>query len=183
MEGERFDDSQARHATAAPISARSRGPSANRAHRLLDAACSGGQIAAVNNEDRGRIEQVEAMWALPRQQRWTLLAERKPRLLRLESEARSGAWGRLPTADPRPGYETGQMKIWPDGRTTAVVRSAREPDNEADDQQLRETSNNALWLHLRLVLLLGPDSRPRDDLLRSTRAQQVGEDYLLRGTK
>jgi hypothetical protein len=70
---------------------------ANRVYRLLDAACSGGPVAAVSSKDRRRIEQVEAMMALPPHQRWALLVGREPRLLRIESKVRSGTWGRLPT--------------------------------------------------------------------------------------
>lgn len=152
---------------------------ANRVYRLLDGACSGGHVPAVDREDNRRIEEVEAMLALPRAQRWALLLEREPRLREIEEEVRSGSFGRLRCAHHRESVATGETHIGPDGRARPVMTSSGAPFSDAESQELRETANNATALHRRVSQLVGPDSAQQGLLLGSTRAQNAAEDYLM----
>jgi hypothetical protein len=153
---------------------------ANRVFRLLDAACSDGHVGPVEDQDSRRIDEVELMMALPRHERWELLAGREPRLLECESQVRSGAFGWLPGVNEQRFVKTGDFQIGPDGRKMFAARSVGAPYTEAEARALRETANNRTMLHRRIAQLLGPDSGQRDLLLGSTPAQQAAEAHLRR---
>jgi hypothetical protein len=148
-------------------------------YRLLDAACDGGHVTGVDAEDSRRIAEVEAMMALGRDERWTLLVDREPGLLDIERQVRAGMFGELRTTYHRERVRTGNTIMGPDGKKRATSRASDAPYSEAESEELRTTANNKLQLHRRVAHVVGPDSRQRDLLLRSGRARDVAEDYLL----
>jgi hypothetical protein len=152
---------------------------ANRVYRLLDAACEGGHVTGVAAEDSRRIVEVEAMMALSRDERWALLVDREPALLDIERDVRAGVFGQLRTTYHRDRVKTGRTMIGPDGKTRTGTRTSDAPYSEAESQELRTTANNKLRLHRRVAQVLGPDSRQHDLLLRSGRARDAAEDYLV----
>jgi hypothetical protein len=129
--------------------------------------------------DRRRIEEVEAMMALSRPERWALLVDREPRLLEVENEVRGGAFGGLRSDDQSRGVKTGKSRIGPDGRAMYAGRSVDGPDTQAEIHAVNVAANSRTMLHKRIAVLLGPDSGQRDLLLGSTRAHQAAEGYLL----
>jgi hypothetical protein len=138
-----------------------------------------GHVGAVDEVDRRRIEEVEAMMALPRQERWALLVDREPRLLasRTRFEAarlddcvastnreasRRVSRGSVPTVE----------RCMPGDQLMARI-------TQAEIHAVNVAANSRTMLHKRIAVLLGPDSGQRDLLLGSTRAQQAAESYLL----
>jgi hypothetical protein len=59
--------------------------------RLIEAARTGNLVTELSEDDRARIDAVEAMMKLPRAERCALLCEREPALGQVEQEVRSGA--------------------------------------------------------------------------------------------
>jgi hypothetical protein len=148
--------------------------------RLIEAARTGNPVTEVSEDERLRIDAVEAMMTLPRAERWALLCEREPALARVEQEVRSGAFGRLKSTTGHAPVETGRTSVGPDGREYRTVRSERGPSTEEWGQELREVGNNWLALRHRVALLLGPErKREGDVLLQTMRAQQAALQYLV----
>jgi hypothetical protein len=133
--------------------------------RLIEAARTGNLVTELSEDDRARIDAVEAMMKLPRAERWALLCEREPTLGRVEQEVRSGAFGRLKSTTGHAPVETGRTLIGPDGREHRTVRSGGGPYTEERMQELREVGSNGLALHRRVGLLLGPGSHRGGDVL------------------
>lgn len=147
--------------------------------RLIEAARAGTPVAAVSEDDRGRIDAVEAMMALSQAERWELLCQREPRLAGIEQDVRSGRFGRVRPTPRGQRVDTGRRSVGADGRERIVFRSERGPHSEQERRELAETAHNSSALNRRLSQLLGPASGHDDALLQTKRAQQTALAHLI----
>jgi hypothetical protein len=67
--------------------------SANRAHRLLQAALTRNAVQPPSADDRRRFEVLDPFRKLAPDEQWRELVRREPRLANVEAEARTGAFG------------------------------------------------------------------------------------------
>jgi hypothetical protein len=131
-------------------------PIPNLTHRLLQAAVSGRPVAPLDPRDQERLEQIEEVSQLPRDQIWQLLVDREPRLQELEAEAESGRFGPphfvIPDAMPR----------------------------EEQHRVARERLEGLARQRERLEPLVGPASGSDDVLLRTHMALEAAHLHLSR---
>jgi hypothetical protein len=134
-------------------------PIPNRAHRLLQAALTGGPVQPPTAEDQARIAIFKAFWAGDPEQQWVELTTREPRLVELADDVRAGQFG------PSRGVPT-----------TA-------PASDEERSEALELLGQERNLRDRLAALIGPTSRQTEVLLASQAAQNAAWLYLdrLRG--
>jgi hypothetical protein len=129
----------------------------NLAHRLLQSAVSGNPVETVRAPERERLTVLDDFAELDRDEAWQTLTTREPQLRELETDARTGRFGRL----------------------AGVIDNAMATEEKR--QIARERLNGMMELDERLKRLVGPESRRGDILLESHLALETVHSHLLSG--
>ncbi len=150
----------------------------NSVFRLLDAARNSTPVAPMSDDDRVRIEAVDALANLSPEARWAVLCEHEPRLVELARQVRSGQFGTLLTPGADRSVDMGSV-VLPDGRTGRRQRRDYDSLSAEETQDLHDSSRNYAAVRRRLLRLLGPEANRTDDVMLGTQsAQRFALQYL-----
>jgi len=123
------------------------------AHRLLQAAISDTQVEPISDDDRKRLEAIDAFAELPNDEQWRLLVEREPRLAEVEADALAGQF-----------------------RARDILALPQEERKAAAGENLRGMKR----LADRLEPLVGLSATSADVILTTYVAGQVASEHLMR---
>jgi hypothetical protein len=138
---------------------------ANRTHRLLQAAVSGGHVRSIDPQEVESIERCEQFERLSSKEAFAALCAIEPDLRTLETEAKEGRLGRRQSIEER----------W---IATREFEELDEPGREELRQQARQSSEAMKAVERRLAPLGGPDARRDDQLLTTQLAYDTAENWI-----
>jgi hypothetical protein len=155
---------------------------ANRAWRLLAAACAGGPVPPPSEDDRARMDSIDAFRALPDEDRWAYLLAREPRLGKLEEEVGRGIYGNL-ALDDHSGQVTSRIVVTKDGqrlreKTLHLSPSSSPRLAKEELPAAREDIRRRLAFQNALSQIVGPKSGHRDVVMNSSAAVGAAGKYL-----
>jgi hypothetical protein len=134
--------------------------SANRAHRLLQAALTDGPVAPATPDDRRRFGILDGFTQLEPAEQWSELLRREPRLVAMQHDASAGRFGSID--------EILELATFPSEQRMEAGRHLR--------RQLEE-------LRQQLQPIVGPASGQGDVVLSSHLAGQIAYSHLIRRSR
>jgi hypothetical protein len=156
---------------------------ANLTNRLLKAAVARAHTpTALTASEEERIGAIETFKDLSRIEQWAFLVDAEPALHKLETDVRSGRFGKVtrpPDGLMRRGTRTHEIV---DGKRVVKVTlsSSDPPPTPQESRLLRELAHAHRQLTNELQSLIGPRSTQLDPVLASQQALDTAERYLRR---
>jgi hypothetical protein len=156
---------------------------ANLTNRLLKAAAAGEQRpTALTAGEEERIGAIETFRNLSRAEQWAFLVEAEPALHNLETDVRSGRFGKVtrpPDGLLRRGTRTHET-VDGERMVKVTLSSSDPPPTPQESRLLKELAHAHMQLTNELQLLVGPRSRQLDPVLASQHALETAERHLRR---